>query len=644
LIASFLGVSFLVGAVSLFVGGRLLYDAVLTEAKNRVLLDLNAARQMYHSQVHGIECPLSSIGMGSGFREAVRTQNIPKLVTHVERIGEYVALDFAGVVGEDGTTLCRLGPNPIAADPGQPINVVANVALQRKTSVSGTVILDETFLAAEDPLLAERATLQVVQTPGGRTGPRQEITRAMALAAAIPIFDGNTLLGVLYAGILLNGSEAIVDSVRDTVFRHETEEGHTLGNATIFLGDVRIATNVLLPDNRRAIGTRAPEDVTEQVLKRGKRYTKQAFLLTDRFISAYEPIQDVFGNSVGMLGVGIQQSTYTAVGQKAFSVFIVMTVAGVCLAIGLGYLLASKIVGPIRQLIRASAEVSRGNFAPKVGPISKGEVGVLQAMFQDMLNSLEERDRRVKAENELKMLQSEKQASVGRLAGGVAHEINNPLTGVLTYTYLLMRRDDIPDDARADLQTVAQQTERVRKIVKQLLDFSTETGLNAESTDVNRLVTTVVYWVKSQALVKGVTLTFESGDNIPELTLDRTQMQSVLLNLLINALDATDKGDSITVTTAVAAPRHDETLLGVTIRVKDTGSGIPPENLDKLFEPFFTTKEVGKGTGLGLSVSYGVVQRHGGTIWVDSEVGRGTTFTVWLPFKRERVHNENSGR
>jgi two-component system NtrC family sensor kinase len=261
-----------------------------------------------------------------------------------------------------------------------------------------------------------------------------------------------------------------------------------------------------------------------------------------------------------------------------------------------------------------------------------------------MFTSLQERDRRLKAESEIKLLQSEKQASIGRLAAGVAHEINNPLTGVLTFTHMLLQRKDIGGEMRSDLETIAQQTERVRKIVKNLLDFSRQTALNPEPTDINHLVESVVSMMKNQALVKGVTLQCNLDQGLPLLTLDANQIQSVLLNLLLNALDATKQEDTIEVATGIGISAEDADRKGVEITVRDTGCGIPAEHLDKLFDPFFSTKEVGQGTGLGLAISYGIVQRHGGAIRVQSEVNKGSAFTVWLPLEGASGERKDTDR
>ena len=246
-------------------------------------------------------------------------------------------------------------------------------------------------------------------------------------------------------------------------------------------------------------------------------------------------------------------------------------------AIGLGSFLANRIMKPIRSLISASREVSNGNFAPEIGPQSKDEIGVLQKTFAEMLSSLRERDKDQRVQSEIRLLQSEKQASVGRLAAGVAHEINNPLTGVLTFTHMLLRRKDINEEIRADLTTIAKATERVRTIVKGLLDFSRQTMLAPEPTDINELVSSAVKLVENNALVKGVKLSFKPMEGLPVRRVDRSAMQGVLLNIIMNALDATGAGGSILVTTNLGYFAKTTEEKTIEISVIDTGHGIPPK-------------------------------------------------------------------
>lgn len=643
LIISFLGLTSLVGTVSLLVGGQLLYKAVLNEATNRVRLDLNTAREIYQNRIKVVEVSLNITALGVGFRSAFRRQDIPELLSRLNRVARQAHLDFAGVVTAEGKTLCRIGPHSIPEEPVRIDNPMTSLALRGGVAVSGTVVLGQEFLSAENPELSNRARIHLLPTPRAAEMPEREETSGMALGATIPFLDNGEVIGALYGGVLLNRRQGIVDTVRDTVFQQEIYNGRSIGTATIFFKDIRISTNVLTPQGKRAIGTRVSEEVRERVLIEGKKWVGRAFVVSDWYITAYEPIEDILGDRVGMLYVGVLEAKYVDVRRKALSIFVLLTLAGIALAIGLGYLLEDKIMEPVRRLIGASAQVSQGNLSPEIGPISRSEVGILQKTFTEMLASLRERDRRQKAESEIRLLQSEKQASIGKLAAGVAHEINNPLTGVLTFTHMLLRRKDIADDIRSDLRKIAHATERVREIVKGLLDFSRQTKLDPEPLDVNGLVRSTISLLENQALVRGIRLIFEPGEELPMLTLDRSQVESALLNIILNALDATEPGESITLSTGIGIFATQGYRKGVEIAVIDTGCGIPPENLDKLFDPFFTTKEVGQGTGLGLAVSYGIVERHGGTIRVQSEVGRGSTFTIWLPID-EASRDEDTGR
>jgi two-component system NtrC family sensor kinase len=631
LIASFLGISLLVGGVSLFIGGQLLYKAVLSEATNRVRLDLNAAREIYLNQIEMVEFSLNTTTLGTGFRVDLKNQNTRNLLERIRVLALHANLDFGGIVTREGEVLCRIGPNPIPSKKSQSVNPVVRLALEGPGAISGTVILSKEVLSGEDPELAYRANIRLLPTP--RAAPRDEKaeTSGMALAAAIPVFEEGEFLGVIYGGILLNRSKDIVDTVRDTVFQQEIYKGRSIGTATIFQNDLRISTNVMTPDGKRAIGTRVSEEVKKHVLTNGERWTDRAFVVSDWYITAYEPIEDIFGQRVGMLYVGVLEEKYADMRRNALTVLVLIIMAGMALAIGLGYFLENKIMGPVHRLIEASQQVSEGNLALEIDQISGDEIGVLQKTFKDMIESLKERDRRRREESENRLLQSEKQASVGRLAAGVAHEINNPLTGVLTFTRILLRRKDIAEEARAHLEKIAESTVRVKKIVQGLLDFSRQTTLDKEPTDINKLVRATIEQMENQALIRGVNLTFNPGEHLPAIILDRGQFQGVILNVILNALDATERGGNITVSTGIIVSASDTGKRGVEISISDTGCGIPPENLDKLFDPFFTTKEVGQGTGLGLPVSYGIVQRHGGTIRVQSEVGNGSTFTIWIP-------------
>ncbi len=634
LIFSFLSVALLVGIVSLIVGWQLLYDSFLNEANNRVRQDLNVARVIYDDRVTAIRLSLETTGLGTDFNNAIQTRNRVVLKTRLERLSQRVGLDFAGIMAADGTLVCSMDGNSAAMHPIPGNMPIADAALEQRRTVSGTVVLDRGMLEAENPDLAQRSRILTRPSEGRETA-------GLAIASAVPVMDKDEMIGTLYGGMLLNRDRSIVDKIGGTVFRNEVYQGHHVGTATIFFNDLRISTNVLGKDNQRAIGTLASREVTQRVLVEGKRWTDRAFVVNDWYITAYEPITDIAQRRVGMLYVGVLEAKYRDVRQKSLCVFAMITLAGVTLAIALGCLLANRIMRPVNQLIHASMEISSGNFSPDVGPICQSDIGLLQKEFIDMTHALVRRDQQHREENEKRLIQSEKQASIGKLAAGVAHEINNPLTAVLTFTHLILRRKDTPEEIRQDLETIALETERVRKIVKGLLDFSSQSRLDTETLNLGRLLKESIRLMENQAQISGVTLSYHSRGELPMLALDRNQIQSVMINMILNALDATGPGGKIEIVLKPAEREHGK---GVEISVKDTGTGVAPEHMDRIFDPFFTTKEVGKGTGLGLAVSAGIIHRHGGKINVESKPGKGSRFTIWLPCDRNTEMRMNKGR
>jgi two-component system NtrC family sensor kinase len=222
------------------------------------------------------------------------------------------------------------------------------------------------------------------------------------------------------------------------------------------------------------------------------------------------------------------------------------------------------------------------------------------------------------------MINQEKLASIGRLSAGVAHEINNPLTTILT-TAILLQEDLDPDDPNYhELDTIAKEALRCRKIVTSLLDFARQTKPMKKESKVNDLIQESVSLTRKQAAFKDVNLTQQLSDSLPSIFLDRGQIQQSIINLVINAIEATDPGGSITVTSSFEKRKNN-----IEITITDTGEGISAEDQVKIFDPFYTTKQ--EGTGLGLAITLGIIEQHGGTIEVASKKGKGSTFKIKLP-------------
>ena len=221
-------------------------------------------------------------------------------------------------------------------------------------------------------------------------------------------------------------------------------------------------------------------------------------------------------------------------------------------------------------------------------------------------------------------------ASIGQLVSGIAHEMNNPLTGVIGFSELLMKRTDLPDDAKADLKIVNGEAQRTARVVKGLLIFARKQKTEKESLDINSIIQSVLQLRSYEYKVSNIEVDTQLAPELPQVLGNNGQLQQVFINLIVNAeqamLEAHNKGTLTIVTERVGDI--------IKASITDDGPGISPENMKKLFTPFFTTKEVGKGTGLGLSICYGIVTEHGGKIYVESEPGKGTTFVVELPINK----------
>lgn len=226
-----------------------------------------------------------------------------------------------------------------------------------------------------------------------------------------------------------------------------------------------------------------------------------------------------------------------------------------------------------------------------------------------------------------KLVEQQKLASVGQLAAGVAHEINNPLTTILTTALLIQEEMDTEDPNYRELETIANETLRCRKIVTSLLDFARQSKPAKARHDINQVVRDSMALTRKQAAFKDVAFEAVLSEPLPLVDIDKDQIQQCLINLAINGIDATDPGGKIRFASRLVPEKG-----VVEITVTDTGSGIPEKALDRIFEPFFTSKE--SGTGLGLAITHGIIEQHDGSIDVESKVGEGTTFRIHLPIPR----------
>ncbi|MFC1736081.1 sensor histidine kinase [Candidatus Hydrogenedentota bacterium] len=326
------------------------------------------------------------------------------------------------------------------------------------------------------------------------------------------------------------------------------------------------------------------------------------------------------------LGVGdrIIVQDFASITKSLLWSLAVCVVVGQLFALVLTYIL----VRPIRMLVHAANQLGEGDFEIRAQVLSGDEIGVLSHSFNKMADALKERDELLAEQTQLQLTHFERLAAVGRLAAGVAHEINNPLTGVLTFAHMLLRETPQESSHRKDLQTIIEATGRCKEIVQGLLSFSRQNEPHKTLIDLNELLRKVLNLTRNQAGLNHVKIVEEMEPDLPQAVMDPGQIEEVAINVIVNGLDAMPDGGTLTVRTKTITEDNAEWLV---INIADTGSGISREDLEHVFDPFFTTKHEGKGTGLGLSLSYGIVEKHGGRVTLASTLGQGTTVTVRLP-------------
>ncbi|MGP1676017.1 MAG: sensor histidine kinase [Burkholderiales bacterium] len=322
-------------------------------------------------------------------------------------------------------------------------------------------------------------------------------------------------------------------------------------------------------------------------------------------------------------------------------------------ALSVGFFVHRLVYVPLRDLEAGAKRLASGNLEQAIPVRSLDEFGQLAASFNAMTAALRNSQAELrewghtleqkveKRTQELRIAEAEtarteKLASVGLLAAGIAHELNNPLTGVLTFTTLLRKK--MPDGSAdaEDLDLVIRETKRCAAIIRRLLDFAREKTPEKNFADLNQVIEDTARIIERPASFRDIEIAMDLDPQLPQVWVDADLIKQVIMNMLVNAQHAIEHEGSITVRTRrLAQPKSVEPGVApvpmVEISIIDTGCGIPEKNLKRIFDPFFTSKEVGKGTGLGLSVSHGIVRAHGGAIEVASALGKGSTFSIYLP-------------
>jgi two-component system, NtrC family, sensor kinase len=632
-----------------YVGMRIISDQVITRAETKTISDLNSARELYRNKISEIHSITRLTAARKLVRTAVLNRDHAFLSKDLEAIIQREKLDILSVTDSHGTVIARGRNSALYGD-----NILEDRfiewVIRTHQPVSGTDLLSPGMLSKASPELASKALMDIIPTPKAKPRKDHQETSGMIMASAVPVFDDNDrFLGAMIGGVLLNRNFEIVDKIKEVVHEGQIYQGKEIGTATIFQGDLRISTNVRNADGSRALGTLVSSEVYDAVLKEGKRWVGEAFVVNATYITAYEPLRDLMGNIIGMLYVGVLKKPFDDILQQTLVTFLGIAFLGIIFIVFASVFLARRFSRPLRQLEEISKQIADGDYKHDFvarGPIEIEHLGrslnVMSKQLETEKHQLEEwattlEKKVAERADEMKkinaqLFRSEKLASLGKLAAGVAHEINNPLTGILTNSSLLL--EDLPADDpwREDVEVMVHETIRCREIVKRLLDFARQTKPQKRLANVNTLIENIILLVRNQASFRNIAIEKSLADDLAETLVDPDQIQQVFVNIILNAAEAMTKGGQLNISSSMSSNK--EYLL---VTIADTGPGIPEDVRERIFDPFYTTKE--HGTGLGLSISYGIVEQHGGEIRVESSPGKGSLFTIQLPV----LTNEGTG-
>jgi len=490
---------------------------------------------------------------------------------------------------------------------------VVQQAFASCSSLEATEVIPAEYL--EQIGLADQARIELIDTPKApeKTYDPLEGTAGLALTSVFPLINqSGEVIGGVVAAYLFNNDFTLVDKIKDVA---------GVDTATIFFGDLRVSTNVPDEVGQRAVGTRVSQDVYDVVLNGGQDYKGEAFVVKEPFITRYTPLQDHTGKVVGMLYVGARLASFENLVHTINQRVALIAILSIVLAGLIAVPITRIVTRPIRTLVEANQKLAKGDLSVRVAEDGRGELAMLGRSFNSMAAQLDQTQK--------ELLHKEKLASMGQLAAGVAHEINNPLGTILLFSDMMYRETQEQDPHHNDLKIIIEETTRCKRIVSDLLNFSRQQEILTQDTDIHQLIDRTIVEVEILPLYDKVEIIRNYSPYPIHIQADPNQLQQVFINLLNNAAQAIPDQGKIEIITR----ELDQSW--VEIKIRDTGSGISEENLGKMFTPFFTTKGVGKGTGLGLSIVYGIIKMHRGQISVESELGVGTTFIIRLPVHLE---------
>ena len=601
IILSFFAVICVVVVSVAVLGYTIINSNVIQRAQRQIKNDLKVARWAYNTEIDRIRLAFNLVGPSN----------------ELEKLKDQIGLDYISVVDRSGLSDVR--------------SEVVRAAFEGK-ALAATRIIGPEELKEMGRSLYQRSVIEIKPTPKARPTERKVLDSAMAAGYAKPLFDNSGhVRAVMYGGKIVNRDSELVDKIRSFVFENQMYEGRPTGTVTIFLDDVRIATNVLDKNGERAIGTRVSATVYKKVVEEGQTWLDRAFVVTDWYLTAYEPIRNIEGRVIGILYVGILEKPFTDMRRNVFLVFLAIVVIASLMAVILGLVLAQGMARPLTSLLEAAGRFSKGDLSHRIEVFNSRvrEIDVLAEAFNDMAGKIDEREKKLEALNkELAALNK----SYLDLVGFVSHELKGILSSTIMNAYTV--RDGflgmVNFKQRKALDSVARNLDYLEATVKNFLNLSRlEKGeLAVRKSEVllkEQMVDSALDAFARQAADKEIQVI----NDVPaamKVMADVDLLQIVVNNLVGNAVKYGQRGGVL----RVSAENRDGR---VRVEVYNDGRPLPQDQIDKLFRRFSRLKSeetrAVQGTGLGLFVSKEIVEKHGGRIWVEPRLnGNAFVFEI----------------
>ncbi|MEW5894762.1 MAG: cache domain-containing protein [Candidatus Omnitrophota bacterium] len=494
-------------------------------------------------------------------------------------------------------------------------------------AIAGTRIIQEEELSKVKPGLV----IEIKPTPKAHPTARTKLTSAMTLEYARPFLNNQGKVDkVLYGGKIINQNHALVDEIAEVVFKNGLYHYKPLGTVTVFQDDVRVATNVLDQHGQRAVGTRVSDEVYRKVVEHGQRWVDRAFVVTDWYITAYEPIRDIQNNVIGILYVGILEKPFWAIREQLFAGLIMIILIGGIPTIVFSFLLTRSLARPLTEMIQKITKISHGELEHKIKtPSDLEEIQQLTAAFNDMSQKLVEREKSLAVSNEKLAVMNKRYLD---LIGFVSHELKGILSSIVLNTYLLRKKilGEINEKQDKVLRSMARNLDYLTVTVKNFLNLS---RIEKDELKIEKKELLLKAHIFDPALDSFIHQAEEKKLNVEvnikedlKINADPGLMQIVVNNLLSNAIKYGLQGGNI----RINAKEHDGM---VEVEVYNDGEPIASVDISKLFKKFsrivYQGMEAVKGTGIGLFISKEIIEKHGGKIWVEPAL-KGNAFKFLL--------------